>query len=388
MPTRHIPPLGSLALQGPSPHLQTVHVSPSTCYDLSLFKEILREYRRLDDTITMRLNRANATMRDQQREHDTSSGENIQSQACAYLWRELVENWKRRTQLVQYCTDVVDRSLTEKREALEDQSGDPGQQRKTQAAIYADQVKRNQVHNELTVENIVRKRAVEALASATPRNVLNDQTSNPHYLAADVKVPVQLGVMSRCPDALLCETVFNSVLEQVWDKVDLSTVYVAKYDGIYMEFNKSDPEFGMTCPHQREECAGNVQQLCVAKYAEPKQWWSFIQCQNFEGRAAIGRPDVALKCARVAGIDWETSGAGQCAGLDGRGNAAEGVRLLHKSVKLGKTLGIEKSCTILINTRKVCVHDQVWKECEGGHTVNDFVRQINEEYDKLNSNIA
>lgn len=51
--------------------------------------DILREYRRLDDTITMRLNRANAAMRDQQREHDAGR-ENIQNQACAYLWRELV----------------------------------------------------------------------------------------------------------------------------------------------------------------------------------------------------------------------------------------------------------------------------------------------------------
>ncbi|KAF5364291.1 hypothetical protein D9756_000635 [Leucocoprinus leucothites] len=165
MPPKHSPPLGSLALQGPSPHLQTVHVSPSTCQDLSLFKDILREYRRLDDTITMRLNRANAAMRDQQRELDRGSGESVQNQACAYLWRELVENWKRRTQLVDYCTKVVDQSLKEKRETLEEQRGDLKQQRMTQAAIFADQVKRNQVHNELTVENIVRKRAVEAFRS-------------------------------------------------------------------------------------------------------------------------------------------------------------------------------------------------------------------------------
>lgn len=47
------------------------------------------------------------------------------------------------------------------------------------------------------------------------------------------------------------------------------------------------------------------------------------------------------------------------------------------------------------------MHDGTWKECEvsfsgtnlafelscsqGGHTVNDFVRQINDEYTKLNS---
>lgn len=44
----------------------------------------------------------------------------------------------------------------------------------------------------------------------------------------DIKVPVQLGVMSKCPDALLCERRFTEVLEQVSDKVDLSLVYVGK----------------------------------------------------------------------------------------------------------------------------------------------------------------
>ena len=42
--------------------------------------------------------------------------------------------------------------------------------------------------------------------------------SSPH--ATDVKVPVTLGVMSRCPDALLCESVFNQVLTKVEGKVE------------------------------------------------------------------------------------------------------------------------------------------------------------------------
>ena len=45
---------------------------------------------------------------------------------------------------------------------------------------------------------------------------------------SDIKVPIQLGVMSRCPDALLCESTFNEVLSRVIDKIDLSLVYIAK----------------------------------------------------------------------------------------------------------------------------------------------------------------
>ena len=113
MPTRH-PNLGGLAFQASS--TQTVHVSSSTCHNLSVFKgvwriaanscsfllakpwethdsisiDILKEYRRLDDTILMRLNRANAVVRDQERIHKETGGGTVQDQACASLWRELV----------------------------------------------------------------------------------------------------------------------------------------------------------------------------------------------------------------------------------------------------------------------------------------------------------
>lgn len=44
----------------------------------------------------------------------------------------------------------------------------------------------------------------------------------------DIKVPVQLGVMSRCPDALFCESVFDRVLPKIAAKVDFSLIYIAK----------------------------------------------------------------------------------------------------------------------------------------------------------------
>ncbi|KAG6814170.1 hypothetical protein H0H92_000846 [Tricholoma furcatifolium] len=153
MPTKQ-PQLGSLAIQAPqSP--QTVHVQPGTCHDLSAFKEILREYRRLDDTITMRLNRANAAMRDSDRVDNSS--ENIQDRACLNVWRELVGlvhplvtkavvhessgNWKRRTTLVEYCVLVMDESLKEKRSVVEEETLDNATKRKIQGHIIEEQVK-------------------------------------------------------------------------------------------------------------------------------------------------------------------------------------------------------------------------------------------------------
>jgi hypothetical protein len=102
--------------------------------------------------------------------------------------------------------------------------------------------------------------------------------------------------------------------------------------------NYSEPVYGVTCMHGQAECAGNVQELCAAKYHPTSVWWSFVQCQNFQGRDKIGTPETALSCAKAAGIDWENGKAGECAGEDGRGS--EGIRLLQQSVKDSIAAGI------------------------------------------------
>jgi len=210
---------------------------------------------------------------------------------------------------------------------------------------------------------------VGAYASARP--VQQSWSSN------SLRVPVTLGVMSRCPDALLCETLFDSVIPRVAKKIDLALAYVATFNG-------SDPDFGATCMHGPDECAGNVQQLCVAKHTPMRTWWEFVMCQNYQGRGRIGSPDVAQMCARTHNIDWEESGVGQCIGLDGSGKGREGVQLLHDSIRFTKSLGITTSCTVVINKQKVCIHDEIWQRCENGHEVKDFVDQIEDEYQKLN----
>ena len=43
-----------------------------------------------------------------------------------------------------------------------------------------------------------------------------------------LKVPVVLGVMSRCPDAHLCESVFDEVVQHVEDKIDLTLTFLGK----------------------------------------------------------------------------------------------------------------------------------------------------------------
>ncbi|KAF8559118.1 hypothetical protein OG21DRAFT_1403873 [Imleria badia] len=204
---------------------------------------------------------------------------------------------------------------------------------------------------------------------------LTVQDTSQIIFTEDVKVPVVLGVMSRCPDAILCEAVWDRVLQRVGDKVDISLSFIATP-------NPSDPAYGVSCKHGLEECAGNVYELCVAKYHPTSEWWPFLQCQNFHGRDQIGLPDTAASCATTAGFEWETDQGRLCSGEDGQGE--EGVKLLQESIQNSIELGIKKSCTIIINGRQVCIRDGTWYECEGGHTPADFIRQINEEYNRLN----
>lgn len=69
------------------------------------------------------------------------------------------------------------------------------------------------------------------------RNIL---PATQHILSQEslgpVKVHVQLGVMSRCPDALVCEKLFDTVLNssKLVDKFDISLVYVAAYIGFQL----------------------------------------------------------------------------------------------------------------------------------------------------------
>lgn len=267
---------------------------------------------------------------------------------------------------------------------------------------------------------------VAVYASARP--VQQSWSSN--YL----RVPVTLGVMSRCPDALLCETLFDSVIPRVYEKINLSLAYIATYvptldtlqpvwayrSTIFNSLNVSDPDFGVTCMHGRDECAGNIQQLCVAKHTPMRTWWEFVMCQNYQGRHQIGRADVALKCARTHNIDWEEGEVGKCIGLDGSGRGRGGVHLLHDSIRFAESLGITYvsvlspssfECSIVNPTVRVAPSLSTGRRFvfttksgnvvrlviianlavklelirkQNGHEVKDFVNQIEDAYQKLN----
>lgn len=187
------------------------------------------------------------------------------------------------------------------------------------------------------------------------------------------KVPVTLGVMSQCPDALYCESVFDEVLKEVGDIVDLRLSFIGR-------INSTEPEHGVTCRHGPGECTGNIHELCVASlYNSYTQWWPFVICSNGHGRFAVGTEEVSKECAHGLGLSWKK--IKNCVDSDGKKG---GEALLKKSVSQTRELGIERSCTVIINGHKRCVRDdEEWKECEDGYGVADFVRTIREAHDSL-----
>ncbi|GAA5954451.1 hypothetical protein JCM10213_003049 [Rhodosporidiobolus nylandii] len=225
-------------------------------------------------------------------------------------------------------------------------------------------------------------------------------------------VHVQLGVMSRCPDAQLCEAVWDRVLEakvqlegrgtvEVGELVRMDMVYIARE-------NSTAPYGGVQCMHGDLECRGNVQQLCAAKHwatasgeregeiAEMvgglkekqgyEEWWNFVQCLNYGDTSEIGTDKKARECARVVKRDYSPT-LSTCIGPASH-PGAEGRALLLASLREAEKLDVRKSCTVLIEGRQVCIHDSTWKSCPIGHEVADFAKAVKDEFFRLNPHFA
>ncbi|GAC97375.1 hypothetical protein PHSY_004960 [Pseudozyma hubeiensis SY62] len=196
------------------------------------------------------------------------------------------------------------------------------------------------------------------------------------------RVNVTLAVMSRCPDALACEAAFDKVLDRVNAKTRVTMSYIGSIDQ-----DKKNSKYGVSCMHGDQECAGNIQQLCVQDALDPvragedfdlspsaaqKKWWNFLQCQNYAGLSKIGDEGLAQRCLRVVdGPSWDKDGIAKCA------HGKQGKKLLQHSVKASKKADLAKSCTIVFENGKRCIRDGgAWKDCDLGHQPADFVAEI------------
>jgi hypothetical protein len=175
------------------------------------------------------------------------------------------------------------------------------------------------------------------------------------------QVPVGIHVMSKCPDAIACEAFLPLVLDKVGAIVNLTVDYIAT--------PYSQPE-APACMHGPAECEGNTQQLCFAQtYPDRSMWYDFILCQNQDWHSIPDRA-LAASCAIAAGGVYEGA-------VEDCVSGPKGLALLAASTARTRALEIRRSCTIRIAGKIRCIRDGgVWKDCEGGSEVEDFVRDI------------
>ncbi|KAJ1992660.1 hypothetical protein H4R33_000933 [Dimargaris cristalligena] len=113
----------------------------STCLNLSHFKEFMKELRRIDDNIILRMNKT-----------DTHS-----DGACAEFFTNLSRAYTQRDKAIDYCLGVVDKKLENQQEALSKNPNDYD----AQNSLYYQETKRRWIYNERTVEDIVRARSLK-----------------------------------------------------------------------------------------------------------------------------------------------------------------------------------------------------------------------------------
>ncbi|SPO21559.1 uncharacterized protein UTRI_01045_B [Ustilago trichophora] len=203
--------LGSKSVLQPLTPPSVTNLTPSTCLAMSEFSHLLRQYRQLDDGITTRLNRSFARSRALGQSSSPSllsnSGMTSASSedlgvstyatpapgACAAFWRELVDVWMGREDVVKFCIHVTDQQNqpspiptsqtlpTPNRQHPSDRlldadyrpssssssssSSSPSAQHRWSRAENSAETLARQLHNELKVESIIRARSLDVFKS-------------------------------------------------------------------------------------------------------------------------------------------------------------------------------------------------------------------------------
>ncbi|KAI9797445.1 MAG: hypothetical protein M1833_005485 [Piccolia ochrophora] len=181
------------------------------------------------------------------------------------------------------------------------------------------------------------------------------------------RVPLEAHIMSKCPDAKGClHDLVLPAMQQIEDKVNFTLSYIG---------STTEKDDGVECKHGPTECLGNMLELCAASlYPDPKIYLGFTMCltRDYEH---IPERHLVEDCALEHGIDFGKLNA--CVSRDD-GYAME---LLRASVERTAAAGVKFSCTIRLNETIRCIMDGgEWKHCEGGHTVDDLVRDVKKLY--------
>lgn len=175
-------------------------------------------------------------------------------------------------------------------------------------------------------------------------------------------VEVEFFVMSRCPDAMKCLSVFLPALLQLSSIVNFTISHIAR--------ETTPHEF--SCMHGINECIGNKQQLCVQNTYSQTILFKYLQCQS---KQFVIIPHNGERCAREiseSAMNWTVV---QSCVTSNKGN-----ELFRHSVQRTHLASVKKSCTIYLNGKFWCMHDRYWSNCHEGHGKSNFIQAICSRY--------
>ncbi|KAK5199776.1 hypothetical protein LTR99_004571 [Exophiala xenobiotica] len=189
------------------------------------------------------------------------------------------------------------------------------------------------------------------------------------------KVPLEIHVMSKCPDARDClqELILPTMVE-VSDKVNFTMSFIGSPRS--PAFSIDPDSDAVTCKHGPGECLGNIILLCAAKvYQDVKIWLGFTNCMMSD-YPDIPKRDLVESCAMEHGIDFAKLNT--CISDEG-----EGIGLLRSSIQRSAENNVTRSCTVRLAGQVRCVRDGgEWYDCPGGSSVQDLVGDVDELYSK------
>ncbi|KAA8894203.1 hypothetical protein FN846DRAFT_975351 [Sphaerosporella brunnea] len=198
----------------------------------------------------------------------------------------------------------------------------------------------------------------------------------PLTLAAP-KVPLEIHIMSQCPDAVDC----------VHDLLSPALPSISNITSFTLSFIGTATSVGVACKHGPTECLGNMLHLCGAALSSPpspppvERYWGFTECLLQDYGRRVGQKAFVKNCAERHGSGWGFDEVNRCVSSEDEDG---GFELLRKSVERSRSAGVSTSCTVRLQEEVVCVRDGgVWRECAMGHRPEDLVRAVRERWEKM-----
>jgi hypothetical protein len=141
----------------------------------------------------------------------------------------------------------------------------------------------------------------------------------------------------------------------------------------YIADVSNEPGVPPVCMHGVEECAGDVQQLCVQEHA-PAALWPFVRCQD-AAKEDIGKPSLAKKCLAEVAPSMSDKESVSCLTCFKDG---EGASLLAESGRKTRDLGVHSSCTVWVAGSDECADASGGpsRPCESGTSTADYVATV------------